>query len=469
MPRIPNTEEDRMRSLRRLAVLLAVLALVAAACSSDGDSDTTTTAADGGTATTAAAGGETTTTAAAAATTTTGAEDGGEAMEPADLVLWHTFNETETPTLDGLVTACAAETGHNVTVELVPFAEAQNKFKTAAQAGEAPDILRAEIAWVAEFADLGYLADVTDLVSDEDMADYLAAPLAYDQYAGGLWGIPQVTDAPALYYNKALLEENGITLPTTMEELSAAGVAFGDATGTPGIGSQMNGYWTQIFIWANGGDLLSADGTEILINSPESVGGLEAYVAMASDGAMNDDLDFANQYGNVQEAFKAGEIAFNINGPWQSGDLLSGDAFVDAPDNLGIAPTPPGPGGEGAPVGGHSWVISADALDAGNREASYEVLECLNSTDAQATFALENNLLPTRTSAYAVAEVAANPIIAAFGDVMAVAHARPVIPQGGAIYADFDPNVQAAFAGDMTAQEALDNVAAAWEALGLGS
>src|SRR5689334_19143124 len=41
----------------------------------------------------------------------------------------------------------------------VPFAEARDKFKTAAQSGSgAPDVLRTDVGWVAEFASLGYLA-----------------------------------------------------------------------------------------------------------------------------------------------------------------------------------------------------------------------------------------------------------------------------------------------------------------------
>lgn len=385
--------------------------------------------------------------------------------DPLELVMWHTFNETETPTLEGLVATCADETGHNVTLELVPFAEAQNKFKTAAQAGEAPDIMRAEIAWVAEFADLGYLADIGDLVSDDDIADYLPAPLAYDQYAGGLWGVPQVTDAPALYYNTALLAEHGMAVPQTLDELKAAGIALKEATGTPGVGSLMNGYWSQIFIWSFGGELLSEDGSQVLVDAPEAVAGLEFYLSMAADGAMNADLDFANQYGNVQEAFKSGDIAFNINGPWQSGDLLSGDAFADSPDNLGIAPIPAGPAGQASPVGGHSWVISADAADAGTREASYEFLGCVNSTESQVIWALENNLLPTRASAYADPRVQENRVVSAFGAQMEVATSRPVIPEGGALYAAFDPNVQAAFSGEKTAQEALADIAVAWREL----
>jgi arabinogalactan oligomer/maltooligosaccharide transport system substrate-binding protein len=419
-------------------------ALVLAACGGDdGDSDTTDASP------TSEAGGDTT------------AAPGG-----AELTLWHTHNEQETETLQPTVDACAASTGNTVNVELVPFDEAQAKFKTAAQAGEAPDIMRSEIAWTAEFAELGYLASIKDLVTDDDLADYLPPALSYSQYKDDLWGIPQVTDAPGLYYNKALLEENGIEPPTTLEELKAAGIAFNDATGTPGLGSMMNGYWTQIFVWSFGGELLNADATEPMINSPEAVAGLEFYLSMAADGAMNADTDFANQYTNVTEAFKAGETAFLINGPWQSADILSGTAFADNPENLGVMAIPPGPdGAQGSPVGGHNWVVTADAADAGLREAAYAVIECLNSPENQATWASENNLLPTRQSVYSTEAVTSNPVLTGFGEQMSVARGRPVIPEGGAIYTDFDPNVQAAFQGEATAQEALDAVAEAWTSL----
>jgi arabinogalactan oligomer/maltooligosaccharide transport system substrate-binding protein len=46
-----------------------------------------------------------------------------------------------------------------------------------------------------------------------------------------------------------------------------------------------------------------------------------------------------------------------------------------------------------------------------------------------------------------------------------VANNRPVIPEGGLIFIDFTPNLQAALNGKMTPQEALDATAAAWRRL----
>ena len=94
----------------------------------------------------------------------------------------------------------------------MPFGEAQNKFKTAAAAKSgAPDILRAEVAWVPEFASLGYLytLDGSELLADE--SDYFATPMSSNKFNGKTYGVPQVTDSLALLYNKKIFTDAGIT------------------------------------------------------------------------------------------------------------------------------------------------------------------------------------------------------------------------------------------------------------------
>lgn len=379
---------------------------------------------------------------------------GGEEVR---LTFWQTMNEEETVTLRSIVDAFEAEhPSFTIEMEYVPFDQAQQRYITAAQAGKAPDVMRAEIAWTPQFAAQGFLADLTELVSEEDRADYLEAPFNYNVYQGRVWGIPQVTDAPALLYNKAMFEDAGVAVPTTMDELVAACRAFGRGRG---IFLRGDSYWTQAFIWAYGGGLLDPQTKEILIASPGSVAGLQAYIDLFNDPCAFPNEDFANDYTNMQEAFKAGQVAMIINGPWATADILSGDAFQD-PSNLGVAPIPAGPGGQGSPVGGHNYVISANTEDV---EAAYTFISWINSAENQARFAAANNLLPTRRSAYELPEVRNNEIVSAFLAQMQVATNRPVIPEGGQIYTDFTPNVQLALSGELSAEEALRRVAESWK------
>lgn len=376
----------------------------------------------------------------------------------------HTMNDQESPIIKEI-----AEGFEGTTVEVtqIPFDGAQQAYDQQAAGGEAPDVFRAEIAWIADYAEKGYLLDLTDRISDWD--DFLAGPLAYGQWQGATYAVPQVTDALALLYNVSMFEEAGVEAPTTMDEFVSAGQTLQDELGLENA-FYMRGdsYWLQPFLWAFGGGLLSVNDegqvTEILVNNEGSVAGLEFLLNDVLGTIAPAEVDFANDYGNAMTAFKEGEVAMIFNGPWSTADVLSGAEFTD-PENLGVAVIPAGPDGDkGSPIGGHSYVLYA-AMDEATQECAVAFVQYLNSAENQARLATELNLLPTRQSAYALPDVEASRLIADFGVVIENATARPVIPEGGQIYTEFGPNFQAAWSGEKTAQEALDDVAAAWETL----
>ena len=107
----------------------------------------------------------------------------------------------------------------------------------------------------------------------------------------------------------------------------------------------------------------------------------------------------------------------------------------------------------------------AGIQDEARQQCAVEFARYLSSAENQGRLATELNLLPTRTSAYELPEVQESRLIADFQAVIENATPRPVVPEGGAIYAEFGPNFQAAWTGDKTPQQALDDVAAAWETL----
>ena len=68
----------------------------------------------------------------------------------------------------------------------------------------------------------GFLADTTKNVSAADRNDFLGSAFAYRDLAGKTYAVPQVTDAPALLYNKAMFRTAGVTVPKSMAALEAA-------------------------------------------------------------------------------------------------------------------------------------------------------------------------------------------------------------------------------------------------------
>ncbi len=380
------------------------------------------------------------------------------------LTFTHTMNDQESP-----VIAEIAEGFEGTTVEVtqIPFDGAQAAYDQQAAGGEAPDVFRAEIAWIADYADKGYLLPLSGLYSDWD--DFLAGPLAYGQWQGETYAVPQVTVALALLYNVSMFEEAGVEVPTTMDEFVAAGETLQTELGLENA-FYMRGdaYWLQPFLWAFGGGLLEVDDqgevTEILVNNEGSVAGLEFLLNEVLGVIAPQDVDFPNDYGNAMTAFKEGEVAMIFNGPWSTADVLSGTQFTD-PENLGIAVIPAGPDGDlGSPIGGHSYVLYA-GMDEAKQACAAAVTAYLSNTENQARLATELDLLPTRPSAYEDPSVQESRLIADFQTVIENATARPVIPEGGQIYTEFGPNFQAAWTGDKTPQQALDDTAAAWETL----
>ena len=188
------------RGIKGLAVI-AALPLALAACSSGSDSDSTSSPSP---------------------------------ANPSDVsgtvVFWDTSDSTnEAPAFKDLIKKFEAEYP-NVKVEYqnVPFSEAQNKYKTAAQADNAPDVLRAEVAWTPEFASLGYLLPLTGTALDTPDA-YLPTPWSSNIYENVQYGVPQVTDAPGLMYNKELLDKAGVEVPKTWDDIKAAAPKLKDA------------------------------------------------------------------------------------------------------------------------------------------------------------------------------------------------------------------------------------------------
>ena len=382
--------------------------------------------------------------------------------EEVTLKFWHTMNEKETPALESIVKEFeAAHPDIHVQLEFIPFTEAQTKFQVAAETGQAPDVMRAEITWTPFYADEGFLLELDSYLSPEDHADYLEIPFAYNQYHGKTYGLPHVTDVVALLYNKRLLKEAGHeTPPTTFAEFEQTAADVKAKLGIEGFYMRAHAHWFLCFLWAFGGEMVNADG-EIVINSAPSVKALE-YLVSQKDRLFPGNTDFSSEYNDMMTAFKEGKSAMLMQGPWATADILSGPAFAD-PNNLGIAPFPKGPEGEqGSPVGGHNYVISADTP---YPDQAYELIQFINQAQYQAQLNARINLLPTRRSAYEFPEVKNNALAQGFLRQMLVARNRPVIPQGWQLYTALTPAIRDAWRGVKTPQQAMDEVAAAWKDL----
>lgn len=375
----------------------------------------------------------------------------------AELTWWDTADPTnEGPTYEVLIEKFNEEYP-NITInyESVPFGEAQNKFKTAAEAGSgAPDIMRAEVAWVPEFAAAGHLyaLDGTALLEDNN---FLETPLSSNVYDGKTYGVPQVTDTLGLMYNKELFEKAGITeAPTTWEEVGEAAEALESKAEVDGLYINNGGYFLLPFIYGEGGDLLDTEAETILVDSPESVAGIKTAQDLVKSGAATKP-DANDSYGTMMTLFKEGKVGMIINGPWETA-AMSDDPNFGGFENLGVAPVPAGSAGAGAPVGGHNYVIYS-GMDESKADAAIAFVNFMASAESQAFAAEELGVLPGNADAYD--ELGDNERVAAWKPALDVSVARPWIPEGGLFFAPLDEMATKVLIQGADVQKSMDEAA----------
>lgn len=332
----------------------------------------------------------------------------------------------------------------------VPFGEAQNKFKNAAQAGSgAPDVIRSEVAWTPEFADLGYLAPLDGTTALKDQDDFLKQAAASTKYKGKTYAVPQVIDSMGIFYNKKMFADAGVEPPAKIADLKTVAKKIKDKTGKSGLYLRGDdSYYFLSFLYGEGGDLVDADAKTVTVDNAEGVKAFGVVKGLVDSGAAK--TDATDGWENMMQSFKNGDVAMMINGPWAVADTLTGKEFTDKA-NLGISTVPAGSAAQGAPQGGHNLGVYAGSK---NIDASYAFVEYMTSVEAQAQTAGELNLLPTRTSAYSKKEAVDSEIVQFFKPVVETAVERPWIPETGSLFAPLNVEYTKVLTGQTTPEKA---------------
>ncbi|MQS06860.1 extracellular solute-binding protein [Streptomyces alkaliphilus] len=379
-----------------------------------------------------------------------GSGSGGEGLS-GTVTFWDTSNETEAEVFRAVAEEFS-ELHPDVTVDYVNIGwdGAQDRFKNAAGANEAPDVMRTEVAWVSDFANLGYLAPLDDTPAVEDQGDFLEQAWASTQFNDTTYAVPQVIDTLALFYNKELLDAAGVEVPENLEDIKASTEAFTEqGLEAPFYLRGDDAYWFLPYIYGEGGDLVDADTETVTIDDASGVAAFEAVQDLLDSGAAI--TDTTDGWQNMMGAFGEGSVAMMINGPWAINDAR--DAIGE--ENLGVAPVPAGGSSQGAPQGGWNYGVYAGSA---NLDASYEFVAYMASAETQQRITEELSLLPTRSSVYDVDSVANNEMVEFFAPAVEVAHERAWIPEANSLFDPLREEVESMLLGRATAEETANAV-----------
>jgi raffinose/stachyose/melibiose transport system substrate-binding protein len=219
-----------------------------------------------------------------------------------------------------------------INVELTGQAVADHDqmISVAAQSGTLPTVFWVNNASVgAELSAAGALLDLTDIVADLGLDKKIpATALAILSSEGVQFGLPYQELVTGFYYNRQMLSDNSLELPTTFDEFVALATAL-KAKGivTVANGSKQGTYsvWSFLTMLARFGydERIEAilDGSESF-NNPDFLKFYEAVERLYAAGAFATDVA-AKDYAQAQSDFTSGKAAMWDSGVWAAGDLQS--------------------------------------------------------------------------------------------------------------------------------------------------
>ncbi len=299
-------------------------------------------------------------------------------------ILWAFWGSPEEQTSHQRVAEAYMKEHPNVKFEYLsaPWDDYFTKMQTLWAGGDAaaiPDVL---FLWpTPSYAAKGVLEDLQPYIEKDkyNLEDYWPYLLDSARYKGDVYGLPRDIEAHALYYNRKLFDEAGMTVPTdewTWDDLMAAAEKLtkkDDSGRVTQYALGMEGGKWPIWVGQAGGMVLDdlANPSKCTLDTPEAMKGLQFFYDLMDKGYAMRSATMGQQGGDAA-VFETGQVAMIIQ---NSSRVPSFNANTNLDYDVAAVPIPKG-GQRWDMNGGAAWVISSGA---DNKEAAWEFLKWLQS------------------------------------------------------------------------------------------
>jgi multiple sugar transport system substrate-binding protein len=285
---------------------------------------------------------------------------------------------------------------------------------------------------------------------------YASGALEAMKYQGKVVTMMYDFDVYALYYRSDLLEQKGLQVPKTWDDLRAVlqKLAVGDKYLYEYDPDTFHG---SQWIYENGGALMSPDFTKILFNSPEAVQAIEFNASLLKDKLA---INWTKDEGERIQGIKDERIAMFSDGPYYMGLIKSGAPEMAGKWKVAAHPYSKEPGsylggtGLAIPIGSKqkeaAWKFIEFAMRPENQVGVYKYAGA-----APATIAALNSPEVNVADSYFGGEQA----FSVFLETMKTAHPFPYVRQWNDIDTTFSNAMQEIALGQKTTQQVLDEAA----------
>jgi len=241
------------------------------------------------------------------------------------LSLWRlkTYIPPADKILDANAQECAKKAGLELAIQTYTFDDMWTKFTAAIESKTLPDIAELDAVGPARLANLGRLADVSDVVgaATKELGAILPNADGAVKFGGKYYAVPHYAIPLVLFYRPDILTKAGAEPPDTWEDIQKVSEKVKKA----GVQDYPNGFpWNRTgdgydpamsLLWSYGAAWVDKGGKFTGIPKAAGVDALKVVTRayLADKTAAFDYLSWSGATNN--EAFMAGKITFTPNGP----------------------------------------------------------------------------------------------------------------------------------------------------------
>ena len=227
----------------------------------------------------------------------------------------------------------------DLNIEIVSWNDIYSVVNTRIGSNEQPDILN--ISGFADYVADDLLMPAKDYVSEKTQKALVPSFWESNAIDGTVWALPILASCRALFVNQDILDEAGVAVPKTWDDVMTACAAIKEKKPdvTPwalDISTDEGQAAFSYYSWNFGGGFTN-DKDEWALNSPENIKAVEYIAELYNSGYCNASPSTDTRY-PLQDAFNAGSLAMMI-GPFNmtTADTKVNYTIADLPTNTGTS------------------------------------------------------------------------------------------------------------------------------------
>ncbi|MEJ2287893.1 MAG: extracellular solute-binding protein, partial [Deinococcales bacterium] len=241
------------------------------------------------------------------------------------VTFWNAYSSDgpEVKQLEKVIIPAFEKAHPDITVKdvTIPYTDLHQKLITAVAGAQLPDLVRSDIIWVPELANLGVLAPLDTTMSDfKTLSEgVFSGPLATNYWKGHYYGLPLDTNTRIWIYDPDTLAKLGMSgPPKTFAELQSM-AKTAKAKGVYLYAEGGTGGWNILpWIWSGGGRLTNDSYTKAsgYLDGPKSVAAVKMLVDLYKAGEMPNIIVNPNGGLSTYDGVFQGKYAATLDGPW---------------------------------------------------------------------------------------------------------------------------------------------------------